>query len=234
MCILRFHAQAGYLQYYESIFKELQRWQPWRTVLARCCYAVSSLCNDIPRYWISHDISVIITLIFVILWHNYLWHRNEQAKNFICVYLESTFSSQAELRLAQAFCENTSWHWPSCNLVWVNLQENPSHPILWYLPTKLVEWISEILHDELGFPDKCTQKSSIWTPAERNNTLQAHVMNGSLDISGFVEWESLLFRGVNLTRWYPLNLSRHHFHSGQCILWCHDITAKTLWNFRIS
>ena len=49
------------------------------------------------------------------------------------------------------------------------------HPALQWLPTKLAEWISNNLQDELGFPNKADPRRG-WTPAELNSILQNHVV----------------------------------------------------------
>jgi hypothetical protein len=81
--------------------------------------------------------------------------------------------------------------------------------MLWYVysaytvHTKLAEWIGEIPQEELGFPDKSdrrAQPGTGWTPAELNNILQAHVVDGALKTFGCMEWESDLFRGIMRAR----------------------------------
>ena len=52
-----------------------------------------------------------------------------------------------------------------------------AHPALRWLPTKLAEWIGEILQEELGFPDKedkRAQPGTGWSPAEFNSILQVN------------------------------------------------------------
>ncbi len=83
-----------------------------------------------------------------------------------------------------------------------------AHPALYWLPTKLAEWIWENLQEESGFPDKPHQRAEPgtgWTPAELNHILNAHVLlvDGALTTFGCVEWESDLFRGVMRARCYP-------------------------------
>ena len=36
------------------------------------------------------------------------------------------------------------------------------HPVLQYLPTKLVEWIGKYMQDELRFPDKKDPKNGVY------------------------------------------------------------------------
>ena len=82
--------------------------------------------------------------------------------------------------------------------------------------TKLAEWIGGNLQDELGFADKTDKRAAAgsgWTPAELNNILQAHVVDGALTTFGCVEWESNLFRGTMRARCYPFDMPKRHFHS---------------------
>ena len=98
---------------------------------------------------------------------------------------------------------------------WLEYTYRTAHPVLRWLPTKLAEWIGENLQEELGFPDKAdmrAQPGSGWTPAELNNILQAHVMDGALSTFGCMEWESDLFRGVMRARCYPFKMAKHSFH----------------------
>jgi hypothetical protein len=98
---------------------------------------------------------------------------------------------------------------------WLEYTYRTAHPVLRWLPTKLAEWIGENLQEELGFPDKAdmrAQPGSGWTPAELNNILQAHVVDGALTTFGCMEWESDLFRGVMRARCYPFKMAKHSFH----------------------
>ena len=91
-----------------------------------------------------------------------------------------------------------------------------AHPALRWLPTKLNEWIGENMQDELGFANKAYKwaaSGSGWTPAELNNILQAHVVDGALTTFGCVEWESELFRGTMRARCYPFDMPKRRFHS---------------------
>jgi hypothetical protein len=104
----------------------------------------------------------------------------------------------------------------ACPPKWLEYIYRTAHPILRWLPTKLAEWIGENLQDVLGFPDKADQRAepgSGWTPAELNNILTAHVVDGAVTTFGCVEWESQLFRGVMRARCYPFNLPKRRFHS---------------------
>ncbi len=65
----------------------------------------------------------------------------------------------------------------------------------------------------MGFPDKIDQRAepgSGWTPAELNDILNAHVVDGTLTTFGCVEWESQLFRGPGTmrARCYPFEGKR--------------------------
>ncbi len=85
-----------------------------------------------------------------------------------------------------------------------------------WLPTKLAEWIGEILQEELGFPNKADKRAGPgtgWTPAELNHMLNAHVVDGALTTFGCVEWESDLFRGVMCARCYPFDMPKKHVPS---------------------
>ena len=90
-----------------------------------------------------------------------------------------------------------------------------AHPVLRWLPTKLAEWIGENLQEELGFLDKADQRAepgSGWTPAELNNILQSHVVDGAFSTFGCVDCESDLCRGVMRARCYPFDMPKHSFH----------------------
>jgi hypothetical protein len=108
-----------------------------------------------------------------------------------------------------------------CRLVtlsatWLEYVYRTAHPALRWLPTKLAEWIGENMQDELGFADKADKLAATgtgWTPAELNNVLQAHVVDGALTTFGCVEWESEFFRGTMRARWYPFNMPKRLFHS---------------------
>ncbi len=91
-----------------------------------------------------------------------------------------------------------------------------AHPAHSWLPTKLSEWIGENLQDELGFPDKASQRAEPgtgWTLAELNHILHAHVVDGALSSFGCMEWESQLFRGTMRARCYPFNVPKKRLHS---------------------
>ena len=82
---------------------------------------------------------------------------------------------------------------------WLGYVNRTAHPALRWLTTKLADWIVENMQNELGFADKAYRRAVPgpgWTPAELNNILQAHVMDGALTTFGCVEWESELFRGI--------------------------------------
>ncbi len=90
-------------------------------------------------------------------------------------------------------------------MVGVGIQDCPSCPALG-------EWIGENLQDELGFPDKADQwavPGTVWTPAELNHILRAHVVDGALTTFGCVDWESDQCRGA---RCYPFDMPKHYFH----------------------
>ena len=99
---------------------------------------------------------------------------------------------------------------------WLEYVYRTAHPALRWLPTKLAEWIGENMQDELGFADKADKRAAHgagWTPAELNNILQAHVVDGGLTTFGCVEWESELFRGTMRARCYPFDMPKRRFHS---------------------
>ncbi len=81
------------------------------------------------------------------------------------------------------------------------------------------------MQDELGFADKADKRAATgtgWTPAELNNILQAHVVDGALTTFGCVEWESEFFRGTMRARCYPFNMPKRRFHSVNPKV-CHSI-----------
>ena len=97
------------------------------------------------------------------------------------------------------------------------------------LPTKLAEWIGENMQDELGFADKADRRAAPgtgWTPAELNNILQAHVVDGALTTFGCLEWESEFFRGTMHARCYPFNMEKRRFHSVNPKV-CHSILCTS-------
>ena len=80
----------------------------------------------------------------------------------------------------------------------------------------MTEWIGENLQDDLGFPDKADGRAppgTGWTPAELNNILHDHVVDGALTTFGCMEWESALFRGIMRARCYPFKMPERRFHS---------------------
>ena len=91
-----------------------------------------------------------------------------------------------------------------------------AHPVLRWLPTKLAELIGEKnLQNELEFSDKADQRAEPgmgWTPAELNQILQAHAVDGTLTTFWRVEWESELCRGVMRARCSPFDMSKMRFH----------------------
>ena len=59
---------------------------------------------------------------------------------------------------------------------WISYEYRTAHPVLRWLPTKLAEWISVNLSDELRIPDKNEDQ---WTAAELNSILINIVVRGS-------------------------------------------------------
>ena len=106
---------------------------------------------------------------------------------------------------------------PHPKQVWLEYAYHKHHhdPVLQWLPTKLAEWITNNMQDELGFPDKADPRRG-WTPAELNSILQNHVVRNrdgcALTTFGCVEWESELYRGVMRARCYPWKMPKHRFH----------------------
>jgi hypothetical protein len=118
---------------------------------------------------------------------------------------------------------------------WLKYIYRTEHPVLHWLPTKLAEWIGEILQDVLGFPDTADQRAEPccgWTPAELIHILHKHVVDSPLSTFGCVEWESQLFRGVMSTvmcaRCYPFNLPKKRFHSFNLQVGCTENNFKTI------
>jgi hypothetical protein len=112
---------------------------------------------------------------------------------------------------------------------WLEYVYRTAHPVLRWLPTKLAEWIGENLQDELGFADKTDKRAAAgsgWTPAELNNILQAHVVDGALTTFGCVEWESDLFRGTMRARCYPFDMPKRRFHSLNTKV-CHSVLCTS-------
>ena len=112
---------------------------------------------------------------------------------------------------------------------WLEYVYRTAHPVLRWLPTKLAEWIGENLQDELGFADKTDKRAAAgsgWTPAELNNILQAHVVDGALTTFGCVEWESDFFRGTMRARCYPFDMPKRRFHSLNTKV-CHSVLCTS-------
>ena len=74
--------------------------------------------------------------------------------------------------------------------------------------------------------DKRAAACSGWTPAELNNILQAHVVDGALTTFGCVEWESDLFRGTMRARCYPFDMPKRRFHSLNTKV-CHSVLCTS-------
>ena len=80
-----------------------------------------------------------------------------------------------------------------------------------------------------GFADKTEKRAAAgsgWTPAELNNILQAHVVDGALTTFGCVEWESDLFRGTMRARCYPFDMPKRRFHSLNTKV-CHSVLCTS-------
>ena len=89
---------------------------------------------------------------------------------------------------------------------WISYEYRKAHPVLWWLPTKLAEWIGENLSEELRIPPKNEDK---WTAAELNTNLINNVVRGPhwhiRTFSG-IRWECDLFNGRPKARCYPFNI----------------------------
>ncbi len=95
--------------------------------------------------------------------------------------------------------------------VWMSYEFRTAHPVLRWLPTKLAEWISANLSDELSIPVKNEDK---WTAAELNSILINNVVCGShghLRTFGGIKWECDLYNGRPKARCYPFNIDCHRF-----------------------
>ena len=134
-----------------------------------------------------------------------------------CVSLDVNLLKPSRVEfLQEPPCSFTVSDGSASSPTWLEYVYRTAHPVLRWLPTKLAEWIGENLQDELGFADKTDKRAAAgsgWIPAELNNILQAHVVDGALTFFGCVEWESQLFRGTMRARCYPFDMKNRRFHS---------------------
>jgi hypothetical protein len=88
-----------------------------------------------------------------------------------------------------------------------------AHQVLRWLPTKLAEWISANMGDELSIPLK---QRDLWTAAELNAIITGNLVGGQhghLHTFGCIQLECYLFNGRPKARCCPFNIDGHRFRN---------------------
>ncbi len=88
-----------------------------------------------------------------------------------------------------------------------------AHYVLWWLPTKLAEWIGSNLGDDLNIPAK---QGDLWTEAELNAIITGNLMggpHGNIHTFSCKHWECEVFNGRPKVRCYPFDMDCHHFRN---------------------
>ena len=83
------------------------------------------------------------------------------------------------------------------------------HPVLWYLPSKCLEFIGDNYAEELQLPLEGLKERDKWTVAGLNYIL-TNCLIGDLLVFGAIEHESELFAGTPRIKCYPFESSKHH------------------------
>jgi hypothetical protein len=86
-----------------------------------------------------------------------------------------------------------------------------SHPVLRWLPTKLAQWVSTNISNDLQIPDKNEDK---WTAAELNSFPLNNAVcgpHGHLCTFCLIEWQCGLFNGRPTARCYSFNTNSYRF-----------------------
>ncbi len=95
---------------------------------------------------------------------------------------------------------------------WVTYEFSTAHPILRWLPSKLAEWLAEIMLDELAIPAK---QGAWYTVAHLNNILANNLVpnrdGGHLRTFMTLQREHDDYRGLPKARCYPFDLDGHRF-----------------------
>ena len=117
---------------------------------------------------------------------------------------------------------------------WVTYPYRNAHPILRWLPSKLAEWLSENLAEELAIPAK---RGDRWTVEELNTVLENNLVasgstGGHIRTFGAIQWECELYRGRPKARCYPFDLDGHCFlgKNPQVNVWLHCMLINMLYN----
>jgi len=117
---------------------------------------------------------------------------------------------------------------------WVTYPYRIAHPILRWLPSKLAEWLSENLAEELAIPAKRGDK---WTVEELNTVLENNLVasgstGGHIRTFGAIQWECELYRGRPKARCYPFDLDGHRFRgkNPQVNVWLYCMLINMLYN----
>ena len=111
--------------------------------------------------------------------------------------------------------------------LWLTYLYSTAHPILRWLPSKLAEWLSENLAEELAIPAKRGDK---WTVEELNTVLENNLVasgstGGHIRTFGAIQWECELYRGRPKASCYPFDLDGHRLRGGnpQVNVWLYCI-----------
>jgi hypothetical protein len=109
---------------------------------------------------------------------------------------------------------------------WIKRKYSTSHPIIRWLPSKLVAWIGNDYGQELGIPPMRGHK---WTAGELNTILLHHMVPSTggacqLGTFGCIEWESELYSCWPKARCYPFYLPSHRFQGKTCQVWWYMIS----------
>ncbi len=86
-----------------------------------------------------------------------------------------------------------------------------SHQVLWWLPTKLAEWIRANFCEELNIPDK---QGPLWIAVDLNAIITGNLVggpHGHLHTFECIQWENDLFNGRPKARCYPFDIRGHRF-----------------------
>ncbi len=150
MCIIWFHALAGYLQTYETLLKEINaHWHPGSEPVPTDQYEVECAaladCNfNLPcETGIRYPSLVAMMnrrktrLVLCALTKPSQTRQNRVCRNFVQDPADSCTPFDLQERQASSH-------------KWLDYVYMTDHPTLCWLPTKLAEWIGENLQDDLG------------------------------------------------------------------------------------
>ncbi len=141
-------------------------------------------------------------------WFNQLKSLFRAKKKFAWFTLVYTGLHPFALRCAPSLSLPDGPHSPP---KWWEYVYRTAHPVLRWLPTKLVGWIGENCRMGWDFPTKLIRGQSLAVVGP----MQSWIIFCSLMlllVPWCVEWESELCRGVMRARCYPFDMPKHCFH----------------------